>query len=92
MLNSLHKYEPRIHIIKVGASDNNRTIVSHSFPETQFIAVTAYQNEEVLIWFSMIVVWKRTWKCGYWVKNKSNKINQISLLFVFLDYKLEDQI
>lgn len=49
MLNSLHKYEPRIHIIKVGASDNNRTIVSHSFPETQFIAVTAYQNEEVLL-------------------------------------------
>ncbi|XP_031572607.1 T-box transcription factor T homolog 1-like [Actinia tenebrosa] len=47
MLNSLHKYEPRIHIIKVGASDNNRTIVSHSFPETQFIAVTAYQNEEI---------------------------------------------
>lgn len=49
MLNSLHKYEPRIHVIKVGASDNNRTIVSHSFPETQFIAVTAYQNEEVFV-------------------------------------------
>lgn len=47
MLNSLHKYEPRIHIIRVGAPDNNRTISSHSFPETQFIAVTAYQNEEV---------------------------------------------
>ncbi|XP_032233913.1 T-box transcription factor T homolog 1 isoform X2 [Nematostella vectensis] len=47
MLNSLHKYEPRLHIIKVGASDNNRTVVSHSFPETQFIAVTAYQNEEI---------------------------------------------
>lgn len=47
MLNSLHKYEPRIHIIRVGAPESNRTVVSHSFPETQFIAVTAYQNEEV---------------------------------------------
>lgn len=47
MLNSLHKYEPRIHIICVGAPESNRTVVSHSFPETQFVAVTAYQNEEV---------------------------------------------
>ena len=47
MLNSLHKYDPRIHIIRVGAPESNRTVVSHSFPETQFIAVTAYQNEEV---------------------------------------------
>lgn len=47
MLNSLHKYEPRVHIIRVGAPDNNRTVTSHSFPDTQFIAVTAYQNEEV---------------------------------------------
>lgn len=47
MLNSLHKYEPRLHIIKVGAAEANRTIVSVSFPETQFIAVTAYQNEEI---------------------------------------------
>nr|BAV53120.1 brachyury transcription factor [Porites australiensis] len=47
MLNSLHKYEPRIHIIRVGAPESNRTVVSHSFPETQFIAVTAYQNEEI---------------------------------------------
>ncbi|XP_076021214.1 T-box transcription factor T [Genypterus blacodes] len=45
MLNSLHKYEPRIHIVRVGGP--RRMITSHSFPETQFIAVTAYQNEEV---------------------------------------------
>jgi len=45
MLNSLHKYEPRIHIVRVGGPQ--RMITSHSFPETQFIAVTAYQNEEV---------------------------------------------
>nr|CAJ82003.1 t, brachyury homolog (mouse) [Xenopus tropicalis] len=45
MLNSLHKYEPRIHIVRVGGTQ--RMITSHSFPETQFIAVTAYQNEEI---------------------------------------------
>uniref|UniRef100_A0A673IHW9 T-box transcription factor T n=1 Tax=Sinocyclocheilus rhinocerous TaxID=307959 RepID=A0A673IHW9_9TELE len=45
MLNSLHKYEPRIHIVRVGGPQ--RMITTHSFPETQFIAVTAYQNEEV---------------------------------------------
>ncbi|XP_069792241.1 T-box transcription factor T [Narcine bancroftii] len=45
MLNSLHKYEPRIHIVRVGGPQ--RMISSHSFPETQFIAVTAYQNEEI---------------------------------------------
>lgn len=45
MLNSLHKYAPRIHIVKVG---NGEKIVStYSFAETEFIAVTAYQNEEV---------------------------------------------
>eukprot|EP00066_Takifugu_rubripes_P002311 XP_003964153.1 PREDICTED: brachyury protein [Takifugu rubripes] len=45
MLNSLHKYEPRIHIVRVGGT--RKMITSHSFPETQFIAVTAYQNDEV---------------------------------------------
>ncbi|XP_054654842.1 T-box transcription factor T [Dunckerocampus dactyliophorus] len=45
MLNSLHKYEPRIHIVRVGGP--RRMVTSHSFPETQFIAVTAYQNEEI---------------------------------------------
>ncbi|XP_004701970.1 T-box transcription factor T isoform X2 [Echinops telfairi] len=45
MLNSLHKYEPRIHIVRVGGPQ--RMITTHCFPETQFIAVTAYQNEEI---------------------------------------------
>ena len=47
MLHSLHKYQPRIHVIRVGAPDGEQTVSTHSFPETQFIAVTAYQNEEV---------------------------------------------
>jgi len=47
MLNSLHKYEPRIHIFKVGGTEPQKMVSSHSFPETRFIAVTAYQNEDV---------------------------------------------
>ena len=47
MLNSLHKYEPRIHVLKVGGKDSEKTVSTHSFKETVFIAVTAYQNEEV---------------------------------------------
>ena len=50
MLNSLHKYEPRLHIVKVNNnSQKNKKITSFGFPETQFIAVTAYQNEEVRV-------------------------------------------
>ncbi|CAB0030360.1 unnamed protein product [Trichogramma brassicae] len=46
MLNSLHKYEPRVHLVRVG-NEEQRTVLTYRFPETQFIAVTAYQNEEV---------------------------------------------
>ncbi|XP_074027085.1 T-domain transcriptional activator brachyenteron isoform X2 [Leptinotarsa decemlineata] len=45
MLNSLHKYEPRVHLVRVG--NEPRRVLTFPFPETQFIAVTAYQNEEV---------------------------------------------
>ncbi|XP_071497363.1 T-box transcription factor T homolog [Diadema antillarum] len=47
MLNSLHKYEPRIHIIRVGGREKQRLVGSYSFQETRFIAVTAYQNEDI---------------------------------------------
>lgn len=48
VLNSMHKYQPRIHVIEVGGSPNEqRNLQTHSFPETQFIAVTAYQNTDV---------------------------------------------
>ncbi|XP_015835196.1 brachyury isoform X1 [Tribolium castaneum] len=45
MLNSLHKYKPTVHLVRVGTEP--RRVISFPFPETQFIAVTAYQNEEV---------------------------------------------
>jgi hypothetical protein len=46
----MHKYQPRLHIIK--ASDLasiqwNAQINTHNFYETIFIAVTAYQNEQI---------------------------------------------
>ena len=45
-LNSLHKYEPKIIIYKLNANMREK-VAEASFPETQFIAVTAYQNEEI---------------------------------------------
>lgn len=45
MLNSLHKYEPRILLVRVNSE--HRHVIPYPYPETQFIAVTAYQNEEV---------------------------------------------
>ncbi|NP_001158463.1 Tbx20-like homeobox protein [Saccoglossus kowalevskii] len=51
ILNSMHRYQPRVHIIK--KRDNSSPIVSLQneecrtfiFPETMFTAVTAYQNQ-----------------------------------------------
>lgn len=52
VLQSLHKYQPRLHIVEVNdgepeaaCSASNTHIFT--FQETQFIAVTAYQNAEV---------------------------------------------
>lgn len=52
VLQSLHKYQPRLHIVEVrdgepeGPGGEASTHV-FTFQETQFIAVTAYQNAEV---------------------------------------------
>uniref|UniRef100_A0A3Q4HM59 T-box transcription factor 2a n=1 Tax=Neolamprologus brichardi TaxID=32507 RepID=A0A3Q4HM59_NEOBR len=49
ILNSMHKYQPRFHIVK--ANDIMKlpysTFRTYVFPETEFIAVTAYQNEKI---------------------------------------------
>ncbi|XP_078480385.1 eomesodermin homolog [Lampetra planeri] len=52
VLQSLHKYQPRLHIVEVteeGVEDLNSEVKTQSFtfPETQFIAVTAYQNTDI---------------------------------------------
>ncbi|XP_051959108.1 T-box transcription factor TBX6 [Xyrauchen texanus] len=48
ILHSLHRYQPRVHVIE--ARDVlmwGRTQHSFTFPETQFITVTAYQNSKI---------------------------------------------
>lgn len=51
VLQSLHKYQPRLHIVEIedGVEDVNRESKTQTFtfPENQFIAVTAYQNTDV---------------------------------------------
>lgn len=47
----MHKYQPRIHIVKAdennGFGSKNTAFCTHVFPETAFIAVTSYQNHKV---------------------------------------------
>lgn len=45
-LNSLHQYETKLHIVKVG---NPVDVEIFAMPQTRFMAVTAYQNEEVYL-------------------------------------------
>ncbi|XP_017296582.1 T-box transcription factor TBX3 [Kryptolebias marmoratus] len=49
ILNSMHKYQPRFHIVK--SNDLLKlpysTFRTYVFTETQFIAVTAYQNDKI---------------------------------------------
>ncbi|XP_042678510.1 T-box brain protein 1 [Centrocercus urophasianus] len=52
VLQSLHKYQPRLHVVEVnedGTEDTNQPgrVQTFTFPETQFIAVTAYQNTDI---------------------------------------------
>ncbi|XP_056300035.1 eomesodermin homolog b [Pseudoliparis swirei] len=52
VLQSLHKYQPRLHIVEVsedGAEEpgSDAPTQSFTFPENQFIAVTAYQNTDI---------------------------------------------
>lgn len=52
----MHRYQPRIHVIlddsgrfggKEGERDRGKNFKTFIFTETQFIAVTAYQNHRV---------------------------------------------
>lgn len=51
----MHRYQPRVHIIRRMEGDTNRPIIdlereqfrTYIFPETIFTAVTAYQNQLV---------------------------------------------
>lgn len=56
ILHSMHKYQPRVHVIRKDFSSElspNKPVPSgegvktFSFPETVFTTVTAYQNQQV---------------------------------------------
>ncbi|XP_051531267.1 T-box transcription factor TBX6L [Myxocyprinus asiaticus] len=50
VLHSMHKYQPRLHIVQSPNPCNPRTsggYLRFTFPEAAFIAVTAYQNQEI---------------------------------------------
>ncbi|XP_018496508.1 T-box transcription factor TBX3-like [Galendromus occidentalis] len=49
VLNSMHRYTPRLHVFLGSdiARLDARNFTTFIFPETSFMAVTAYQNEEV---------------------------------------------
>lgn len=53
----MHKYQPRVHIIRKDCGDDlspikpvpsGEGVKAFSFPETVFTTVTAYQNQQVL--------------------------------------------
>lgn len=65
----MHKYQPRFHLVRT--TDILKlpysTFRTYVFKETEFIAVTAYQNEKVS-WF---------YKCGvFWGFNYENQVIQ----------------
>lgn len=86
MLNSLHKYEPRLHLVKVGANSQKKRISSFSFPETQFIAVTAYQNEEVSV---KVDTSSDQWIKGLWSASSTPaQRKNIFKIFFFISFRL----
>lgn len=57
----MHKYQPRFHIVKVNdiLKLPYSTFRTYIFSVTEFIAVTAYQNDKVRAFFPLKSVWKR---------------------------------
>ena len=53
----MHRYQPRIHVVE--ANDIKwlqfASFTTVSFPETTFMAVTAYQNDQVGIFYNSAI-------------------------------------
>ena len=66
ILNSMHKYIPKIHIIRCKDPGQIRIApqISKSFEETEFIAVTAYQNERVILLLLFSTFWYELFQRG----------------------------
>lgn len=85
ILNSMHKYQPRLHIVKADERNSfgssNTSFCTHSFPETTFIAVTSYQNHTVSSRTIVII-----YKCI----DLQKAAECSSLILFFLDHSAED--
>lgn len=90
ILNSMHKYQPRIHIVKAdennGFGSKNTAFCTHVFPETAFIAVTSYQNHKVTRWLCRPSRTKfESNSCGfYWIYiylPKCLKVHRLKIRF-----------
>lgn len=60
----MHKYQPRVHVIRKDCGDDlspvkpipsGEGVKAFSFPETVFTTVTAYQNQQVILTFWLII-------------------------------------
>ncbi|XP_030010659.1 T-box transcription factor TBX3-like [Sphaeramia orbicularis] len=94
ILNSMHKYQPRFHIVK--ANDLLKlpysTFRTYVFPETEFIAVTAYQNEQI----TQLKIDNNPFAKGFrdtgnGRREKRNKQSTISSLLMIGDQSKADQ-
>lgn len=86
VLQSLHKYQPRLHIVEVtedGVEDLNEPSKTQTFTfsETQFIAVTAYQNTDV----------SAPWATGASQARSSEIKRSVNILLPYLDHPAKDR-
>lgn len=83
----MHKYQPRIHIVRKNdgrpfditnfslQGEDYKTFV---FTETQFTAVTAYQNQLVNKFHTSFKIWLQIWFIcvDYQIKNRQQSVRQ----------------
>jgi len=62
----MHKYQPRFHlvrardVIKMAPSSSGGGLRTFCFTETQFVAVTAYQNDKVCKFQHLAIAYRTT--------------------------------
>ncbi len=89
VLHSLHKYQPRVHVIEINKSGDEDTsdpdrVQTFTFPETQFIAVTAYQNTDVSTSLSLHSFTFHYKKCNMnWFIERVSLFPQITQLKIY---------
>lgn len=93
ILNSMHKYQPRFHLVR--ANDILKlpysTFRTYVFKETEFIAVTAYQNEKVCE-LQCLKLYIHILKCNLQqLLMLPNTMKLFTLWFLFLDNSVKNR-